>query len=152
MVPNVAWSGVDAVSGVTTATVSAGINGWFPPGGTPAPQWILINLGTNDLAGIHTGMTEATWLSDMGGLLDKLHTHWPLAQMRLMRVYNTDYTTEQNLLDDTWIPDVLSTRAAFAAVGPDERTFLPGHVVDYTHPDATGYLLTANGWKQVMGY
>lgn len=118
-----------------------------------APSHILVGLGTNDLPPIRTGaVTEASWVADMGAILDSLHAEWPSAPIYLMRVYRSDYSAEQDTLDDVYIPAALTGRGAWAFVGPDERTFLPGNVTDITHPNATGYSLTAAEWQTAMGY
>lgn len=117
------------------------------------PDWALVNLGTNDLPAIRSGsMTEATWTAQLGAILDAIHARWATTQVRVMRIYRSDYSAEADTLNDTWIPATLAGRGAFAAVGPDERTFLPGNTTDVTHPSATGYSLTASEWQTVMGY
>lgn len=146
--------GVNASNGITTADSKAQIDAFLASvTDSDGAKVVLINLGTNDLPGIRAGtITQAAWVSDMGYILDAVHVKWPSALAYLMRVYRSDYTAEQDELDDTYIPAVLATRGAFAFVGPDERTFLPGNVTDTTHPNETGYALTAAEWQTAMGY
>lgn len=144
-----------AVPGVTTATVAGNIQSYLDGfvEVEKVPESVLINLGSNDLVYINGGsVNQASWTANMGTILDAVHTKWPTANVYLMRVYNSDWPTEQTALDDTYIPAVLVGRTAWAFVGPDERTFLPGNVSDNTHPNATGYDLTAAEWQTVMGY
>lgn len=120
---------------------------------TQDPAWILISLGLNDVPVLNQGsLTQAQWKSQMGEVLDSLHNRWPYAQIRLLRIYQPAYPTEQNLVDDVLIPQVLVGRQNFAAIGPDSRTFLPGHLADPPHPDASGYALIASNWQTNMGY
>lgn len=144
-----------AVPGVTTATAAGAIDSYLASfvEVEKVPEAVLINLGSNDLIQIHLGNTDqAAWVGNMGTILDAVHAKWPTALVYLMRVYNSDWPTEQTALDDTYIPDVLSTRGAWAFVGPDERTFLPGNTSDNTHPTAHGYDLTNEEWQAAMGY
>ena len=97
-------------------------------------------------------ITRAEWRTSLGGLLDGLHARWPLAQILVARIYHADWTAEQDTMNDTDLPTVLSTRGPWAAVGIDERTFLPGNTSDSTHPNSTGYTLTAAEWQTAMGY
>ena len=136
--------------GWTTATAYSNFAA-FAATMTQDPDFVLINLGTNDLADIRTGsLVEAAWAMD--DLLDAIHAEWPSAQARLMRVIRTDYTTEQDLLDDTWIPNVLASRSAWASLGPDERVFLPPDLGDTTHPTQVGYQKTGTQWRWNLGY
>lgn len=145
---------VYAVGGVTTATVAGDIAAYLDTlDPAKVPLHVLINLGTNDLPGIQSGsITQTPWVNNMGTILDAVHAKWPSAKVYLMRVYWSAYPAAQDTLDDTYIPAVLSGRGAWAFVGPDERTFIPGNTADGTHPNAHGYDLTAAEWQTVMGY
>ncbi len=74
-----------------------------------------------------------------------------------MRVWGRTFDAQCDLIDDTYIPNVLSSRGAFAAVGPDERIFLEHGddgvtmTSDGIHPNATGYAETAAEWQTSMG-
>lgn len=147
----VGYTGVNAVSGITTGSFRGQFIA-FLAAQTLQPDWVLINLGSNDTPHIHDGsQTQTAWLSDMGIVLDAIHVRWPSTKVRLMRILNTSYLTECNTLAG-WMDTVVASRSAWAAVGPDERVFLPGHLADITHPDASGYVLTASQWQTTMGY
>lgn len=115
---------------------------------------VLINLGSNDVSALPA---EATWKADLSAILDAMHTQWPSAKVYVMRPWRRDYATECDSLA-TWIADVISTRSAWALVGPDERVFLENgddgvtYATDGVHPNAAGYALTAAQWQTVMGY
>lgn len=150
--PDVEFSGAFAETGIRTSEALAQMPAFIATQ-TQDPEHILVNLGTNDLPDLRVGtQTEASWTAAMGDLIDLFHAQWPSAKVYLMRVYRSDYTAEQDAMDDTYIPAVLSTRSLWAFSGPDERTFLPGHVLDTTHPDTSGTILTAAAWQTAMGY
>jgi lysophospholipase L1-like esterase len=120
---------------------------------THAPDWILINQGTTDVVNLRDeNITPEEWKDDMGAILDAFHSAFPLARILCMRPMWVGFEPEIDLIDDTLLPEVLSTRGPWAAVGPDEREFLPGHAPDGTHPDSGGYTLTAEEWRETMGY
>lgn len=144
-----------ATGGKTTALAAAGIDAYLAAFTDPAaaPDWVLINLGSNDFAAIDAAtLTQAAWEADMGYVLDAIHAKWPQAMVGLMRPIYIGFETAVDLYDDTWIPAVLSTRSSFAVAGPDERVFLPGHMDGATHPDESGFILTAAAWQTAMGY
>lgn len=142
-------------SGYTTATSKAGIDAYLASmvEVEKTPEWVLVNLGSNDATGLRSGaVTYASWSADMGYILDAVHTKWPLAQIRLMRPLHLTFETEYALYNGTWIPDIIATRPTFVGLGPDEWTFLPGHLADVTHPDSSGYVLTGSEWLANLGY
>lgn len=147
--------GTGGVGGATAATTAADIDARLAalPEVEKVPEWVLVNLGSNDVSGVRSGsVTYASWSADMGYILDAVHTRWPDAQILIMRPIRLTYEAETTLYNDTWIPDLIATRPTFVALGPDERTFLPGHLTDTTHPDSSGYVLTASEWLTAMGY
>lgn len=139
------------MGGRTTALAAGDIASWLalPAQSTP-PTWVLYNIGANDVTGVRDlSITEGDWETNTGAILDAMHTKWPGAKIRLMRVARPLFATEANTLA-AWQDVVLSTRSSFAAAGPDERTFLPGHMEDDAHPNATGYSLTAAQWQALI--
>lgn len=144
-----------AAPGVTTAGAAAQIDAYIASmvEVEKVPEWALVNLGANDGPLYEAGnLVEATWKANTGYVLDAVHAKWPAAKVRVMRWIRTDTPLAMAALNDNWLPAVLATRAAWAEVGPDERTFLPGHLCDVTHADATGDALTAAEWQAAMGY
>lgn len=152
------WSVIDissavyAVDAQTAATAAAGI-GAFLAGQTVTADYALVNLGSNDLAGLPA---EATWKADYATVLDALHTKWPAAQVLVMRPWRRGSDTNADTLA-VWIADVISTRG-WAALGPDERGYLKAgddgvtNTSDGLHPNAAGYALTATEWQTAMGH
>lgn len=148
---DVEFSGVLAVSGQTTANIRALLPA-FIAGQSVAPDFIFVNVGTNDIPWIRTGATtEAPWKDDMGAILDALHTEWPDAQILVTRPMVVTYEVETDRLNDEWMPDVMATRSPWAAWGVDEREILPGHIPDNFHADSVGYTLYAAETMRLMG-
>jgi lysophospholipase L1-like esterase len=122
------------------------------------PEFVVVNLGTNDVEPNAAPLVEATWEADYAYILDAIHTKWPNAKVYCARTWRRYNNGDQTAMDDTWIPAVLSTRSTWADVGIDERVILEGgdNGVTYTsdgiHPNAAGYALMAAGWQSVMGY
>lgn len=144
-----------ATGGQTTASARTGIDAYLATFSDPAikPDWVLVNLGSNDFPAMLAGsLNQAGWEADMGYIIDALHTKWPAAQIGLARPIYLGYETQFDLYADTWIPGALASRSGFTFLGPDERSYLPGHMDDDTHPDESGYVLTAAAWQTAMGY
>ena len=134
---------------------------------TPAPEYALINLGTND-AGEAIG-DGSTWVTEYQYIIDAIHTKWASCQVYLMRPYRPDFLNDPSVPYDfatpiaaikALIPDVISGRA-WAHLGPDETVFLENGdggatyinlvVGDCIHPLPPGYTLTAQQWKTALG-
>jgi len=124
---------------------------------TAVPDYILFNLGANDIQPLADPVIQATWESDLGYILDAMHTKWPRTKIYVAKVWRRYNNGQMADLNDTWIPNVLSTRNTFAFAGIDERTFLPStdngitYTVDGIHPNRLGYTLTAAEWKTAIG-
>ena len=110
--------------------------------------------GANDA---NDGVTEATWKANYGYILDAIHAKWPNALLYVMRPWTRGYNAECDLFA-AWIGDLVTARAGWAFLGPDERDFLENgddgvtYTSDGTHPNTAGYALTAAQWQAVMGY
>jgi len=115
---------------------------------------VLVNLGANDVISLPI---EGTWKANMAYLLDAFHAKWPAARVFVIRPWKRDEAADCNTLA-TWISDLVSARSRWAFLGPDERTFLEGgddgatYTSDGTHPNGSGYVLTAQQWKTVLDY
>lgn len=142
-----------ATSNWTTANLNSAATAWLAAA-TDTPDFVLINIGINDAA---VGTSQAVFESEMGALLDKIHARWASTQILLMLVWGRGYEVGCDVIDDTWIPSVLSTRGSFASVGPDERVFLKGsdngftNTNDGVHANAAGNHETALAWKAALG-
>ncbi len=121
---------------------------------TDQVRWVLLNFGANDA---NDGVTEANWKADYGYILDAIHAKWPDALLYVMRPWTRGYDAQCDLFA-AWIGDLVTARAGWAFLGPDERDFLENgdngvtYTSDGTHPNDAGYALTAAQWQTVMGY
>lgn len=136
---------------------------WLATNGTAVPVHILVNLGVNDVNGDSGDVlgdgTGNAWKGWMGTICDLCHSNYPTSKMYLMRVWKrndtNNYTAKLNLIDDTLLPQVISSRP-WCFLGPDERVFLQGsdngtnETTDGLHPSTLGQSLTANAWKAVV--
>jgi hypothetical protein len=139
---------------------------------TPAPEFLCLNLGTNDVGGddpndvyyLDADQDGAEWTAKVQYIIDAVHTKWASCQVYIMRPWRPDYNggVYQAKLDhigDTLIPNAISGRA-WAHLGPDERVFLENGddgatyiapAPDRIHPNMAGYALTAAQWKATLG-
>lgn len=122
----------------------------------PAPDYVLINIGVNDVTG---GTPDATtWKGNLAYVLDALKTKWASVQVGIEKVWRqgAGYQAALDTLDDTYVPDVLASRP-WAFQGPDERIFLKNgddgatYTTDGVHPNAAGYQLEAQEWATLLG-
>lgn len=140
------------ISGATAATIAVRV-ATDVAAVTGTPEYVLINLGANDVAALPA---EATWKADMTTIIDAAHTQWPSASIYIMRPWRRNYATECDSLA-TWIDDLVAARSSYCHVGPDERVFLENgddgatYTGDGIHPTAAGYALVASQWRTSIG-
>lgn len=167
-----------AVSGQTTFGAYLNIDNTIADyGNTGTPDYIFYNLGANDDGHIQLGeTTEAQWKQYTAYILDALHAKWPNAKIYVARAWirnqlypefrkydgtlvpiTTGGMTYANLRA-TWLNDILSTRAGWAFLGPDERVYLQGSdngatmTQDGVHPNNLGCYVTAQQWRRAIGF
>lgn len=147
-----------ASSGISVETLATNINGYLAayPTLLGDPQFVLINIGVNNAAGVSGSMDETTVKNAFLAVLDAIHTKWSDVPVYAMRVWGRNADANCDLIDG-WIDEVVALRA-WAHLGPDERVFLENgdngvtYTADGVHPNAAGYALTAAQWKTAMGY
>lgn len=136
-----------AVTGRTVATTQDNVDSELAAAvGTPSS--ILINLGANDMGSV---LNETNWKNDFLYILDALHVKWPNAQVYIARPWRggTPSTTPDTVA--AWIADLVALRPTFTHLGMDERAFVPSYAADTLHPNAAGYVMSANAWRVVLG-
>lgn len=118
------------------------------------PGYVLVNVGANDLPSLPV---EATWKTNMGALLDQLHAKWPGAKIYSAKAWARTRDANAATLAG-WMDTVLSTRSAWAFVGPDESIVIKGaddgatnssDGIHYSNP--AGNTAIAAAWKNAMG-
>jgi lysophospholipase L1-like esterase len=121
--------------------------------GFSLPRYALINLGANDITW-DPAPTEGEWKADMLHISDVLHDAFPNIKILIMRIWRRGHAAECDTYAG-WIAD-LATTYSYIENGPDERVFLENgddgvtYTYDGKHPNAAGYLLTAQEWLAVV--
>lgn len=140
------------ISGLTIATAQARVDSDLAAA-VGYPDFVFVNLGKNDVKNGASAPVQATVESNLAYILDACHVKWPLARVYLAKIQALNDNGYLTALDDTWIPNVLASRSAWAFVGPDERTFLSaGNMVDNLHPNHAGHVLLATNVRTTAGY
>jgi lysophospholipase L1-like esterase len=140
-----------ATGGWKVADLDSAATAWLAAA-TDTPDFVLVNIGVNDL-----GITsQASFEASLGSLLDKINAKWASAKIKVMLPWKRGADSTADAMGNTWIPNVLAGRSSWAAIGGDERIFLKGsndgnsYTSDGVHPNTSGYALTANVWQQAI--
>jgi lysophospholipase L1-like esterase len=151
-------AGVLGRNGATVASMKATVDADLAQMSGPSVVWmrhILINLGSNDFGAMPL---QAQYEADLTYILDALHAKWPTATLYVARAWNrTAGMAAANTLAG-WTANVVTARASFTSLGPDERTWLENgddgatYTYDGTHYSAAGNTAAATQWMTVMGY
>ncbi len=142
-----------ATSGWRASELNSATASWLS--GVSNLDRVMINVGINDII---QATSQATYESNLGQILDKIHAAFPSAKVYVERVWGRNRDAACNTMDDVWIPNALSTRASFAFVGGDERVYLKGsddgasETTDGIHRTALGETLTAYALRAALGY
>lgn len=149
----VGFVGAYALGGGTTANIASGIDAYLASliDAWINPDFVLVNVGSNDINSIGGSLDESAWQASADYILSAVHTRFPSAQIGLACPIVLDNSTGTNTFCG-WVTTAIASHSAYTFAGPDERAFLPGHLSDNTHPDASGYALTAAAWQAAMGY
>jgi lysophospholipase L1-like esterase len=142
-----------ASSGWTVQSLSQSVQAWLNAA-TATPSFVLINIGVND-----TATSQASFEASLADVLDKVHTKWPSAAILVWKIWRRGSETQMNLIDDTYIPNVLASRPwATSPAELDERVYLKGsdngalETTDGLHPTTLGFALWAAAAQAAMGY
>jgi len=137
-----------ATAGATVASRKAAIDANIAAA-VGTPEAILWNLGVNDADSLPS---ESTWKTNAQYCIDAFQTTWPSVPNYFMRVYGANQVANCNTING-WYADLVASNPASCFLGPDERLFLPGNLVDDRHPtNPAGYALEWAQWRSVFGY
>lgn len=141
------------VSGTDTATTKTNIDTTLAARATsPAPDFVLINLGAND---VPTLPLQVTWEANTAYILDAIHVKWPATPCRLTIAWRRTYDANCDTLA-TWLAAVVLPRATWAAIGVDERIVIKGGddgatmTADGTHYSEAGRQAMGVAWLAVL--
>lgn len=147
-----------ALSGWRAADLDNQANAWIAATTQEVPTFLnkfaLINIGVNDI----NVTSQASFEASLGSLLDKIHAAWPTMHILVAKVWKRNFDALCDTMDDTWIPNVLSTRSAFASAGPDERIVIKAgdngaaNTTDGVHYSTAGNAAWAAALKTAMGF
>lgn len=142
-----------AQSGWTVQSLSQNVQTWLNAA-TVVLSFVLINIGAND-----TATSQANFELYLADVLDKVHAKWPSTTILVWKIWRRDAEAQMNLIDDTYIPNVLASRPwATSPSELDERIYLKGsdngasETTDGIHPTTLGFQLWAAAAKAAMGY
>jgi lysophospholipase L1-like esterase len=146
---------VHAFAGYHVANLNGTLAAYLAGISSTTPLFWLVNAGVNDLT---DGTSQASFEADFAGILDKLHSKHASAVVLVAIPWRRGYNSQADTTAG-WISNVLSTRSAWASVGLDERVTLKAGddgatytASDGIHPNAAGYIATAQAWAAAMGY
>lgn len=118
------------------------------------PDYILVNIGVNDLGGV---LTETQWRLQFAAILDNLHTKWPDALVYCAKPWKRGQDATSLTMAD-WIDAELATRSAWAFVGLNEYVIIraaddgAAYTTDGIHySNPAGNAAAAAGWIAAMG-
>lgn len=149
------WSETPARLAVVGRTIANAAIAAYTEVGTAVgvPQFVLINLGANDVLALPA---EATFKGNLRTIINNMLLKWPLTTILMMQTWSRGEDADHNSLA-TW-RTAIAAEYSRVGIGPDERVFLEGgddgatYTSDGLHPNAAGYTLTATQWQTAMGY
>jgi hypothetical protein len=146
---------IHAFAGYHVANLNGTLAAYLAGISATAPLAWLVNVGVNDIT---DATSQATFETELGGILDKLHAKHASAAVLVAIPWRRGYDSQADTMAG-WVANVLSTRSAWASVGLDERVTLKAGddgatytASDGIHPNVAGYIVTAQAWATAMGY
>lgn len=146
-----------AVGGRTTALAKAAVDAELAALAANTPDYILYNLGANDVTAMPV---QATWQTNALYIWDAMHVKWPNAIIYVMRIWVRGQLANVTTYDDTWLPTAVALRSSFVFLHAalDERVILEAgddgvtYTVDGVHPNRAGYIRMGAAWQTALGY
>ena len=90
-----------ATGGWKVADLDSAATAWLASA-TNTPDWVLINIGVNDLTG---ATSQASFEASLASVLDKVHAKWASAKVRVALIWKRNGDAASDLID-TWITNV----------------------------------------------
>jgi lysophospholipase L1-like esterase len=154
----VSWPLTYSNGGWTTQNVKDGIDAYLASA-VGTPNYIIANLGANDVA---AGDPGVTWKTNTMYWISACHVKYPNAQVYLTKSWRRG--TSQNIIDgeaavNTYTDQILAdpTYSSYTHIGVNEADFMPGsddgatNTQDGIHPTSVGATLWAAAMKTVLG-
>lgn len=146
------WSSANwGISGYTVATYKDIIDARLAASDIEQ-DYVLINLGTNDVQAMPT---EATWKSNYQYIVDAMHTKWPSALIYITKPWRSGYITEPVTMAG-WIDDLIAANTGLCFEGINENVWFQNGVATYSddgiHYNTAGSTEAINQWVTVFGY
>jgi lysophospholipase L1-like esterase len=137
-------------SGYTLAQMYATIDADLAAITEQDPDYVLVNIGANDIAPAAPAVNGTTFQSQLGSVLDKMRAKWPNAEIYVANIYRSPNNGDLANIN-TWIDAVVAARS-WAHPGIDERTYLNNafYTDDGIHPNLHGYPYTAELWYGIL--
>lgn len=154
------WSSVTeaptrlATAGWRVADLDSAATAWLAAA-TDVPHVVFVNIGVNDS---NAATSQSSFETSFASILDKIHTKWADAVIFVAKVWRGDSgaaETKCDLIDDTWMPNVMATRA-WADFGLDERLVIRdpdggvSKTMDLVHYNSTGDTAIANACQALV--
>lgn len=120
----------------------------------PAPDYILVNLGANDLTASPSPTTETDFKQAMSDLIDLLRSYYPNASIWFAKPWIRSHDSDSFTMG-TWIAAVAASKNV--NVGINENVWLKGadngvtNTYDGIHYSGAGETACAAQWKAVLG-
>lgn len=143
--------------GLTTAIAKAAIDAQLASR-TDIPNYVIINLGANDVT---AGDPGATWLTNTEYICAAIHAKYPFAPIYLTKIWcrNTGLQAAGIAAINGYIDTIVADpNYNYVHVGVNEADFLPGGddgatmTSDGVHPNALGCAAWVSALQTVMGY
>lgn len=141
-----------AYQGQSTTTIAGTVAADIASHAANVPREVLISMGSNNICA-----GAPTFEADYATILDAINAAWPSARVFVTKSWIRNYDACADI-HATAVDTVLSTRGAFAFVGPDERVILKGadngatNTVDGVHASPAGSAALAAEWMTLLGY
>jgi hypothetical protein len=126
---------------------------------TETPEFVLINMGTNDAAATITA--EATFKTAYNGIIDLCQAKWPGVPIYCQHIYRADsaQTITNSGVINGYIDACITTQGEGVSLGPQDDVYIENGdagatylATDKVHYALAAHALVAAQWYSVLGY